>query len=378
VAPWLEALPAEVGALVIVPDPLLRSLPFEALPRDRDGGHPLVEDFAVAYVPSATALAELAAGRTVEPLEMVVLAGPSAVAARNAAHTGAAGATPTGRRLRALYEEEGHDLSPLAFGEVEARRVAAHAGPRGRLLTATQATEALAKSPLLERATVLHFASHGLLSPGDPGRSALLLAADAAGREDGFLQAREIEHLRLAADLVVLAACRTARGQPGAGGAVQSLAEAFFRAGARSVVGTLWEIEDRSAMELATAFYAQLARGADKAQALRNAKLELRRRGAPPRDWAGFVLLGEPAGRVPLSGGRPGTAGVTSLAASAPSAAVAALLFALSMLALAAFGGRLLARRRPPIEAPGKTPPLARSHLTNEARRFHERARSGG
>ncbi len=323
VAPWLEGLEPGIATLVVVPDPALSSLPFEALPRERDDGRPLIEDFAVVYAPSATALAELRAARRAARPRVLVLAGPGAAAA-------GAGA-PAGRRLRALYEEEGHDLSALPFGEIEARRVAAYAGASGRYLAPREATEAWAKSRQLEHATVLHFATHGLLSPGDPRRSALLLAADPAGREDGFLQAREIEQLRLTADLVVLSACRTARGQALAGEAVQSLAEAFFRAGARSVVGTLWEVEDRAAMRLMTAFYRQLAAGRDKAQALRRAKLELLAGGAPPREWAGFVLLGEPAGTVPVGGGPAGPG------------AIAPALAALSALALV--GGAWAIRR---------------------------------
>jgi CHAT domain-containing protein/Tfp pilus assembly protein PilF len=326
VAPWLEDLEPGIDTLVIVPDPALGSLPFEALPRERDGSRPLVEELAIAYAPSATALAELGSEQPATRPAMLVLAGPGGAAAP-------VGAEAPARRLRALYEEDGHELSPLPFGEEEARRVAALAGASGRYLSPPQATEAWMKSRAPERATVLHFATHGLLSPGDPRRSALLLAADAAGREDGFLQAREIEHLHLPADLVVLSACRTARRQPLGGQAVQSLAEAFFSAGARSVVGTLWEVDDRAAMQLMTAFYRHLARGSDKAQALRLAKLDVLGRGAAPRDWAGFVLLGEPAGRVSLGGG-------TQIGAARPA------LGALAALALAVAGGWALRRQR--------------------------------
>ena len=133
----------------------------------------------------------------------------------------------------------------------------------------------------------------------------------------------------------MLSACRTARGQPFAGEAIQTLAEAFFRAGARSVVGTLWEVEDRAAMQLMSAFYRHLAAGSDKAQALRLAKLDVRAKGAAPRDWAGFVLLGEPAGTVAL-GGRP--------AAAALGPAVAGL--AVLALALVAVGALAMRRRR--------------------------------
>jgi CHAT domain-containing protein len=152
---------------------------------------------------------------------------------------------------------------------------------------------------------VLHFATHGLLSARDPRRSALLLSPDLQAQEDGFLQAREVELLRLDAELVVLSACRTSTraGRVGSGPGVETLAEAFFLAGARSVVGTLWAVEDRASMRLMTSFYRHLADGKSKAEALRSAKLEALTRGDPPFRWAGFVLLGEPFGRVAV--GRP-------------------------------------------------------------------------
>jgi hypothetical protein len=56
-------------------------------------------------------------------------------------------------------------------------------------------------------------------------------------------------------------------------------------------------------MRLMSAFYGHLHDGHGKADALRRAKLDMLARGAAPRDWAGFVLLGEPAGTVPALAG---------------------------------------------------------------------------
>lgn len=300
VAPWVETLDPAIATVVIVPDRELRSLPFEALPRDPEGRHVLVQSLAIAYTPSATALLGLAApraasatgGGTPKRVEILTLADPYP--------GGEDDGTP--RPLRALYQEDGHDLVPVPGGSVEARRVARYSGPGGLTLTGTEATEARTKGMDLSRFDVLHFATHGLLSDRDPRRSALLLGSGGTRGEDGFLQAREIALLRLDADLVVLSACRTARGRMAGGGVgVESLAEAFFLAGARSVVGTLWNVEDRSALRLMTSFYRHLAEGRGKAEALRAAKLEALSDGNPPSDWAGFVLLGEPFGRVEVA-----------------------------------------------------------------------------
>ena len=96
---------------------------------------------------------------------------------------------------------------------------------------------------------------------------------------DGILTASEIESLDLnGVDLVVLSACDTARGEILAGEGVISVAYAFLYAGSRSVVGTLWEVEDDSAAEFMRAFYAKLFEP-DKpsySTALRESKLQIR------------------------------------------------------------------------------------------------------
>lgn len=291
VEPWMSRLDPRTALLVVVPDRALRSLPFESLPLDAGADRLFVEEVAVAYSPSATALFDLVEAPTTTDdrqaqgdADVLILAEPLIADGERTAH----------RPLRALYEEDGHDLAPVPFGGVEAARIARYAR-RARTLARGDATEARLKAMDLARFRVLHLATHALLSARDPRRSALYLGLDEDGVEDGFLQAREIERLRLDAELVVLSACRTARGEPAAGGVgIESLAEAFFLAGARSVVGTLWDVEDRAAMSLSTSFYRQLAAGLGKAEALRRAKLEAVAGGAPPAAWAGFVLIGEP------------------------------------------------------------------------------------
>src|SRR5262249_40465538 len=120
--------------------------------------------------------------------------------------------------------------------------------------------------------------------------------------ENGLLQAREIYRLRLASDLVTLSACQTARGRVLPGEGVQGLAQAFFHAGARSVLASLWDVSDRRTSDLMSGFYARPARGDPKADALRSAKLDMLRRepNLAPRYWAAFVLLGDPAGKISL------------------------------------------------------------------------------
>ena len=70
---------------------------------------------------------------------------------------------------------------------------------------------------------------------------------------------------------------------------------AFIEAGAQSVVSTLWELEDHSTAQLMIDFYQHLGRREGKAEALRQAQLDLLKSGDPPYFWAGFELDGEPS-----------------------------------------------------------------------------------
>jgi CHAT domain-containing protein len=121
----------------------------------------------------------------------------------------------------------------------------------------------------------------------------LRLAPDPSGG-DGLLQAFEVLRLDLHADLVVLSACETAIGQQVAGEGVIGLPRAFFYAGARSVAVSLWRAPDDATARLMTSFYGHLQKGQDKAESLRQAKLEQIHDRQRPFLWAPFVLVGSP------------------------------------------------------------------------------------
>jgi hypothetical protein len=110
----------------------------------------------------------------------------------------------------------------------------------------------------------------------------------------------ELAALRLDADLVVLSSCRSAGGVILQGEGVQGLTAPLLQAGARSVVATQWEVGDRNTVRLIESLYRNLAGGALVGEALHRAKLESLHRGAPPREWAAFVTVGDPVVAVPL------------------------------------------------------------------------------
>jgi CHAT domain-containing protein len=145
---------------------------------------------------------------------------------------------------------------------------------------------------------ILHFAVHAFLDQRYPLNSALALTIPSAsvGRENGLLQAWELyQNVRWDADLVVLSACETGIGQEFGGEGLMSLTRAIHYAGARSVLSSLWEVDDGQTTQLMTAIHRHMRDGKPKDAALRAAQLELlqTRPGSAPFFWAAFTLQGD-------------------------------------------------------------------------------------
>jgi CHAT domain-containing protein len=136
----------------------------------------------------------------------------------------------------------------------------------------------------------IHFAAHATANAERPLDSALILSRRGSGYA---LAAREIMDVPLNADLVTLSACRGAGAKTYSGEGLVGLSWAFLRAGARSVVAGLWDVNDMSTANLMGDFYTQLTAGVAPAEALRTAKLGLiRSKGAyrKPFYWGPFQL----------------------------------------------------------------------------------------
>lgn len=288
VRPIQQFLPDNRGTLLtIVPHGPLFRLSFAAL-LDRRHTY-LIERFRLHYVPSGGSLLYL------EP--------------RRAARDGHARylfvADPSGRVAAATA------ATPRLPGALREVSAIAETLPRDRTtrLTGPRATEERLRL-LLAGQTVIHLATHGRLSDVPGAESFLTLSGNGTTTaNDGRLTTEEIYELRLDADLVVLSACKSARG-PVTGDGVLGMTRAFLYAGAPSIVVTLWDVADRSGAELMPAFYRHWRHGSDKSAALREAQLEMIARlragrltvdtpgGARalpehPFLWAAFILVGE-------------------------------------------------------------------------------------
>jgi CHAT domain-containing protein len=206
---------------------------------------------------------------------------------------------------RAALEALGRDGLPSLPGARAEAAAAARAFPGARLAAGAEASEALLRD-LAPSADILHLGVHALVNERLPLSSALVLAPDAEPGS-GLLHAWEVmESLRTRAELVVLSACDSGRGEVRAGEGLLGLTWAFQRAGARAVLASLWRVDDEAAAIFIAAFYRHLASGAEAAEALRRAQnefasgpVEVEREGdrrlldfSPPRHWAGWVLVG--------------------------------------------------------------------------------------
>ncbi|MFF7976092.1 CHAT domain-containing protein [Streptomyces sp. NPDC007905] len=207
-------------------------------------------------------------------------------------------AAGTGRR-------EGHLVVPVPRSSLMPHRPLEGAGNEaahvvstvpGALALPEEAVSALAVRAGLRGARGVHFACHGQSDPQHPSRSQLVLRDETLTVAD--LMTERLDGLELA----VLSACSTAQAGEQLPDEVLHLTSAFRVAGARHVVGTLWETGDRSAAEFTKAFYASLGAlpydGArdtadDRvAAAVHRAVRQIRAEQPSPRAWAPFVHVG--------------------------------------------------------------------------------------
>jgi CHAT domain-containing protein len=278
----LERTGSSVRRLVIVPDGCLHHLPFGSL-RAEPGAPSLVERLEIAIVPSVTLWHRwraAPAGGRVAP-RVLSLADP-------------AGAKLAGTATRETTDPwiEGLRLGALPFARREASALIRSVGGGSRLLTGTAASERALKEADLQPFGLLHLAAHAVVDHEHPSRSAVLLAPGSE-EEDGLLQVREIVDLPLRDKVILLTGCRSASGAVLEGEGTLGLARAFFQAGARTVVGSLWPIRDDEAEIVVRSFSRELARGRRVSAALAIAQGERARAGVPTEAWAGLVAIGD-------------------------------------------------------------------------------------
>ena len=280
------ALSSQNDSVTIVPDGSLHLVPFASLP-DKSG-NPWLKSTAVELAPSATVFHILRVSkRAIRPSK------PFLGVAYSPKVREASGQNQQ-IAMRGL-DSQISNLKPLPFARDEVQAAARIGGNESVILVDDAATESAVKAQPLGEFRIIHLAAHGFGNVTEPDRAGLVLAAGDS-TEDGLWQAREIRQARLGADLVTLSACETGTGRLQGEEGIMNLARTFLIAGAKSVVASLWDVDDRSTATLMTHFYQQIANGKDVTQALRQAQLDmLSEFGADmqPYYWGGFTVIGD-------------------------------------------------------------------------------------
>jgi CHAT domain-containing protein/Flp pilus assembly protein TadD len=330
----LEAHLKGARLVLVSPDGPLARMPLAALPGSRKDSY-LLEEWAVAVVPVPQLLPELLAPHgdegKAEP-SLLVVGDVRYDAADGGAVVADSRSAPRGGARMQWKALEGTRAEVAAIKDSFQDRF-----PAARMtdLRRSRATEAAVRQEAPAH-RYLHLATHGFFAPRElrcaladvsragnedagnlfgrrgvegfhPGLLSGLVLAGAnrpveADKDDGILTALEVESLDLSAvELAVLSACETGLGEVAGGEGVLGLQRAFQLAGARSVVASLWQVDDRATRELMVRFYENLwDKKLPRLEALRQAQLWMLREGA----GRGMVDVRVPKERLPVEDGR--------------------------------------------------------------------------
>lgn len=308
--------------LLLVTEGALQRVPFDALPvpLTEPAGAPVVqmnsryllEEYEIDALPSVATLRAIREARRQSPDApdkiAAVIADPVFTRSDERVH-----GSPLSAIANAADDENRHESAQRALENLrrqngptrlihaseEADAIEAVAPP-GTTMVAKgfDASRETAVSSRLGEYQILHFATHGFLDDEHPELSSIILTmVDKNGHsKNGVLPLHDIYNLELSAELTVLSACQTALGKDIRGEGFMGLAHSFISAGSKSVVASLWKVDDRATATLMKNFYhSMLQEGMSPAAALRAAKLKVMadKRWGAPYYWAGFVVQGE-------------------------------------------------------------------------------------
>ena len=278
-------------------DGSLAGAPFETLvcPGETD---PLLVAHDVVRVPSAAFLRYLRAGTSKAPATSSLLAVASGApvlpgAQREVDHL----ASRYGARREV---DPSRDVFLAGLSEVDAVHVASHVHVDSERPWNSGIQIRAGISAPDAGATANDGENPLLFSPSDSSQIAAGLPVDP------YVRASEIANRRIGARLVVLSACESALGRAAFAEGVLGIASSFVSAGSRTVVASLWPVDDRTTTDLMKSFYRELAAGKSVAAALRAAQLAEREKRPDPFYWAGFVVIGDGDVSLALSDSRSG------------------------------------------------------------------------
>ncbi|HET9943696.1 MAG TPA: CHAT domain-containing protein, partial [Terriglobia bacterium] len=246
----VEPMAAELRTpqLTIVPHGLLHFLPFHAF---FDGTQHLIDRFEIAYAPSASVLRYCAENPDITDASPLIVGVADELAPR--------------------VDDEVRLLGKL-FGN-------------GRVIAGTDATRA-AFSDAARRASFVHIATHANFRQDNPMFSSFKLA-------DGYVTALDLFSMKCETNMVALSGCQSGLAEVSGSDDLLGLVRGFLYAGARSLLLSLWSVNDQSAAMLMAEFYKEWTGGLSRAKALQKAMITIRETHPHPFHWAPFILVGK-------------------------------------------------------------------------------------
>lgn len=192
------------------------------------------------------------------------------------------------------------DLAVLKFNAVEIEKTVDILG--GDVQVGMGATKAAFKE-VASNYQILHLATHGKANNIEGDFSYLAFATNSDSTDNGLLYVKDLLTLHLPTELVVLSACETGIGAIQKGEGVVSVGKGCSYAGAKSILSTLWTINDNSTSKLIPDFFKELYRGVTKGRALQAAKKNFiqQNRDAHPYYWSGYLIYGDSSGMASAS-----------------------------------------------------------------------------
>ena len=308
----------DLNHLIIIPSGPLAGLPFSLLvekdPKDSsyEEASWLISRMAFSYSPSLkTFYSQRTAVTNAKPTKkLFAIANPlltgQKIQKKNS-ETALSTLATSCRQAGPASSDLIRSLAPLPDTENEINNVKNSLGKTKksdvRIFTRKDANEEKLRQVKLDDYKVLYFATHGLL-PGElkcqaePGLVLTPPKKANSRNNDGLLEASEIASLKLNADLVVLSACNTAgSGGKFGGDALSGLAEAFFYAGAKSLVVSHWQVPSKATASLMSKMFKELGPelklGASLAMRKAQTTLINKKETSHPFFWAAFVVVGD-------------------------------------------------------------------------------------
>ena len=257
--------------IIIVPERSLYRVPFAAL-RDKPDGKCLAETFRIRIVPSLTTL------KLIQDCPADYHSQTSALVV---------GDPKVGK---AYYRGKIYDFTSLTGARKEAEMIGQLLGVEP-LLGERATREAVLQA--MNSVSLIHIAAHGNSDRGEIALSPRPSSSNIPKEEDYLLRISDISKVKLRAKLVVLSCCHSGRGEIKVEGVV-GIARKFLASGARSVLVTLWAIEDEATEEFMRRFYRHLVDRHSASECVHQAMKWLRNIGfTKVSQWAPFMLIGD-------------------------------------------------------------------------------------